>query len=42
MYKASAQTEAEEDPGRERHGIMLLAEHVMPREQQDVEENHWI
>lgn len=30
------QKQAEEDPDMERHGIMLLVEHVMPREQQDV------
>lgn len=34
------QKQAEGGSGRERHGVMFLVEHVMPREQQNVEENH--
>lgn len=36
------QKEAKEDPVRERHDFMLLVEHVMSRETQDVQENQWI
>jgi len=32
--------QAEEDPGGEKPGITLPLEHVMPREQQEVEGNH--
>lgn len=43
-YKTSVvetrQKQAEGGSDRERHGIMLFVEHVMPREQQNAEENH--
>lgn len=38
--RANDRSKAEEDSGWERHDSVLLVEHVMPREQQDVEENH--